>query len=374
MRTRVHNGRVFRDNEFHKEDLWIENGRFIADGANPSNEIDAEGRLVVPGYIDLQINGAYGVDFTREPQRVEEVARKIPSTGVTSFLPTVISTHQKEYYQLITALAPRKVSGGATILGLHLEGPFFNRDYHRAHAEKFMADLAEIHDLEQFYGSLEGVKMVTVAPELAGMFEAIAKLKSKGIVVSLGHSGASLADTKSAIAAGASSITHLFNAMRPFDHRNPGLIDAAILGPKINYTLICDGVHVNDHAVELAWRLNPEGLILVSDGVAGLGLPVGHYTLGGQKVEMRQNAAFLSGSNTLAGSLTGMDQAVRNLYHITGCSIAEAVAAAALRPAQLLGMENIKGTLLPGADADFLFLDDDLHVREVFLGGEKFNS
>lgn len=368
---RIYNGRILTEQGLHEGEIWCSNGRIVPRGVNATQSIDARGCIISPGYIDIQINGAFGVDFTTNAENVGEAARRLPSHGVTSFLPTIVSTERSDYRRLISLLQPRAISKGASILGIHLEGPFFNPRFRGAHADKHLQIPHVEGDLHAFYGSLSGVKIITLAPELPHMMEAIADLNARKIVVALGHSAASLDVVEHAIQLGAKIVTHLFNAMPSFHHRQPGLIDAVLLAPRMGYTMICDGAHLDKQAIELAWTLNPEGLILVSDGMEAMGMPPGVYQLGGRKVEILDNKAWINETETLAGSVVPIDGAVRHFHKITNCSLTQAIDLATRRPASLLGLENTKGTLKIGADADIIFLDDGLNVQSTFVSGQQ---
>lgn len=363
------NGRVMRDHQLCSGDLWVAGGKIVAPQPQADRVVDVGGLILAPGYIDLQINGAFGIDFTSEPQRVNEVALRLPEQGVTAFLPTLVSSPRERYRLLLQQLMESASSSqGAAVLGVHLEGPFLNPQYHGAHEAACVVDSFPA-SIEGFYGSLQGVRMVTLAPELPGAFEAIAELKRHGIVVSLGHSGASYRDTASALEAGAQGITHLFNAMTPLHQREPGMAVASLLHRESFYSLIVDGRHLHPAMVNLAWRCHPEGLVLITDAMAALGLDAGIYRLGPLEVERKGDEAMVVGTTLLAGSVLSMDQAVRNFKKFTGCSVVEAIEAATAHPAWLLGLTT-RGTLEVGAEADFLLLDDDLRVQQTFIAGQ----
>lgn len=232
-----------------------------------------------------------------------------------------------------------------------------------------------ISDVLSVYKSLDNVAMVTIAPEIPGALEVIAELHGKGIVVSLGHSAATLAVAEAAVANGAKCITHLFNAMNPFHHRDPhimGLLasDQIPSGTTMFYGLIADGIHTHPTALRIAHRLHPRGAVLVTDATAPMGLPPGIYPLGCQTVEVKNNRAVIAGTDLLCGSIATLDQCVRYFLQSTGCSLVEALEAATLHPAQLLGITSKKGTLDSDTDADFILLDDELNVRATYIAGE----
>jgi N-acetylglucosamine-6-phosphate deacetylase len=367
--TRYYNGRVLRDHELRQEDLWVKEGKIIAPQEKADKEEDVQGCIVAPGYIDLQINGGFGYDFSSAPDQVEQVAARLSQYGVTSFLPTLISSEAQFYRTALPHLQPRAGhQGRASILGIHLEGPFFCQEKHGAHDQTLLHE--HLGAIEAVYGDLEGVKMVTLAPELEGAKEAIHFLKSKGIVVSIGHTNADYETAKEAIQAGAAMATHLFNAMPPLHHREPGAVGAILENSSMSYSVIADYIHLHPALLHLIWKMHPDGLILVTDAIEALGLAPGDYQLGKQVVHVEEKAAYIKGTKTIAGSVLSLDAAVRHLRQATECSAVEALEAASLRPARLLGIDGVKGSLNIGADADFLLLDDQLYIKACYIAGE----
>ncbi len=366
---RFYHARILLDHQLIEGELWVSGGKIIPPQEKADLEIDVGGNILAPGFIDLQINGGFGCDFSRNPEKIEEVAKQLLSFGVTSFLPTVISSSPEQYRRLLPKLQPRSFGKeGATILGIHLEGPFFSPAYSGAHNPSLLLS-PEKNSLERTYGSLEGVKLVTLAPELLGASSCIELLQKQNIVVSAGHSAANFDQMRAGIDSGIRLATHLFNAMTPYHHRNPGIIGSVLLNPSLPYTLIADGLHLCPECILLCWRCHPEGLILISDATEALGMPDGNYQLGSLNIEARSHQIYLAGTQTLAGSNLQLDEAVRRLHAITQCSPAEALEAASLKPAELLNLSS-KGTLTPGADADFLILSPDLTVQATYLGGQ----
>lgn len=361
--VRFRGGRLLRNSSLVEEDLWIQGSRIIVPAAHCDEEVDVQGKIIAPGFIDLQINGAYGRDFSTDPDALEMICPVLPRHGVTSFLPTIISSTPEEYQRLLPRLVEQMKNppAGSIPLGLHLEGPFLHLDFAGAHPRE---KLSSIHNC---YGSLDNVKMVTLAPECHQGLEFMHMLKEKGIIASAGHTQATYREALQAIQGGISCVTHLFNGMPPFHHREPGWIGAA-LTQEVFFSIILDGIHVHPAAVNMAWKANPKGLFLVSDAMAALGLGDGTYRLGGQGVTVQGSTATLSGTNTLAGSVLGLDQAVRNLRAWSGCSSAEALEAASLKPANILGLTH-KGRLDVGADADFIILDRDLNLLTTYVFG-----
>jgi N-acetylglucosamine-6-phosphate deacetylase len=328
----------------------------------------ADGLLLAPGYVDLQVNGALGVDLTERPEGLWEVAAALPRWGVTSFLPTAVTGPLPVYGRALAALAAGPPPGwrGARPLGWHFEGPMLSPRRPGAHpVEHLRAPSAEI---VAGWSREAGVAMATLAPELPGALEVVRTLAARGVVVSMGHTEASAAEARAAVAAGVRSATHLFNAMAPMGHREPGPAGLVLGGGDVVAGLIADGVHVDPLVVALAWRaLGPERFVLVSDAMAGLGLPAGIHRLGGADVRVGPDGARLP-DGTLAGSAVGVDAGVRNLADFAGCPPADAVVAATRAPAALLGRGDI-GTLAAGAAGDLVLLDGGLRVVATVVGG-----
>ena len=369
MITCFHHPQLLKNHKIISEDLWISDGKIIPPQDQAHLTIDARELIIAPGYIDLQINGGFNCDFSSNPEKVEQVAKLLPQYGVTSFLPTIISSLSKQYPQLLSTLQPKRGLPGAEILGVHLEGPFLNPLNAGAHSTEFFRECQEFSHPEEFYGNLDGVKMVTLAPELPGALEWISTLASQNIVVSAGHSSATLEQMYQAMERGVSMATHLFNAMTPFYHRSPGIIGAVLGTQGFFYSIIADGFHLHPLTVDLIWRCQPQGLILISDAMASLGSEKEAFSLGSKKVEIRQDQGYIQGTEVLAGSVQSLDAAVRNLHQFTNCTLVEALEAASLKPAQVLGLKH-KGTLDIGADADLVILDDSLNVQACYVKGE----
>lgn len=371
MLTRFYNAKILRDHKILLEDLWVKDGKIVQPGLKADSEVNVKGLLIAPGYIDLENNGCFGFDFSADLDCVDNVSSYLPKYGITSFLPTIVSSNPYTYKRILPTIQPRKGNNGqAEILGIHLDGPFLNPKQAGAHSLNFIKpSFEEVSSLQDFYGSLEGVKMITLAPELPGALNAIYELNEKGIIVAVGHSLASYAEMQASVKAGVKVVSHLYNAMTHFHHRAPGIIGEVLSNTSLFYSIIADSAHVHPAAIYIAWKANPNGLFLVSNAIAALGLPEGIYHLGTLKVQVDRGKAYIEGTKRLAGSMVMMDLAVRWLRFCTGCSAIEALEAASLKPAQILGIQNKKGTLNFGADADFIFLDDHLHVQATYIHG-----
>jgi N-acetylglucosamine-6-phosphate deacetylase len=361
-------GRVLVGDELQSAAVTI-NGNMIGSvtAANVRNDIDATDLIVSPGFVDLQINGGFGIDLLTDPTGMWELGAQLLRTGVTAFLPTIITSPRLVSQAAIEALRLRPESyRGAEPLGLHFEGPMLNPDRHGAHpVEHLVAPQLSVIDN---WSPENGVTMVTIAPELPGAMPVIAELINRGVVVAAGHTNATSAEALAAVEAGVSAVTHLFNAMAPLVHRQPNLVGVTLTEPNLVAGLIVDGVHVDPIVVAAAWNAKgPSGIALVTDAVAAMGQPPGDYQFAG-----RQSTAGESGvrnsDGTLAGSALMMDQAVRNLVEFTGCDIPEALLAASRTPAQLVE-DHKRGRIKPDANADLVLLDEDLHVQMTIRGG-----
>ena len=340
--------------------------RDLTGASLPDAVIDAH--AISPGFIDLQVNGAFGREVADDPEAISDIASRLPSTGVTVFLPTLVSSAVDVYPRACEALLASRVAAGALPLGLHLEGPFLSLRRAGAHRAQAIKDAPD--DLFDAYCRYEAVRLVTLAPEAPGGLDRIRRLCSRGVVVSLGHTDASYEEFVQGIEAGARMTTHIFNAMSGFSHRAPGAIGAALVDDRVVAGLIADGVHCHTAAVRLAFRAKgPTGVALVTDAISGAGMRPGVYQLDGQDILVDETLAKLP-NGKLAGSILTMDQAVRNVVDWTGCSIAEACSMASEIPAKVVGLRS-KGTLAPGQDADLVLLDDDLKVAATFREGRR---
>lgn len=327
--------------------------------------VRADGLTAAPGFIELQLNGIGGHDFTTEPASMWTVGPALARHGVTAFLPTIVTSPRGGVEAALQAWRQGSASDDRPIpLGLHVEGPYLATARAGAH------DRSQLRppDPDEIAGwtTGDGLRVVTLAPELPGALEAIAQLTAAGVVVSIGHTDADAAATRRAIDAGARYATHLFNAMSPLSHRAPGAPGALLADARVTLGLILDGHHLDPLIASLVTRLAPGRISLVSDAIAALGLPDGAHRLGAAEVEVREAAARLA-DGTLAGSVAGLDACVRELARVN-VSPAAAVEAVTATPARLLG-ERDRGRLRPGARADLVLLDAGLVVRRTIVGG-----
>ncbi len=364
-------GDLLLGGRFTRGELRIEAGRIVAvEGAPTDGERGGplyEAAYIAPGFIDLQVNGGFGVEVGDDPGAIRTLAARLPETGVTAFLPTIITSPPELYPNAIAAFQAAQGTPGARPLGLHIEGPFLSPQRHGAHRRDLIAS-ADLRLLDPLLES-DAVRLITLAPERPDAPELIHRLKARGILISLGHTDATYEQFEAGVDAGARMATHLYNAMSPFGHRAPGAIGAALLDDRVAIGLIADGVHSHAASVRLAYRVKRASRIaLVTDMMAAAGMPPGTYALGGQRVTVDGTSARLA-DGTLAGSLLTMDRAVRNMVRWTDATPSDALRMASEVPARLVGMEN-SGRIAVGSDADLVLLDNDLRVQATIIKGE----
>ncbi|KAF9464983.1 Metallo-dependent hydrolase [Collybia nuda] len=485
------------DGSLLAKDLWIDEQRGIILDAQrtfylrkerPTRTFDLDGNILSPGFIDLQLNGAYGFDFSvyeddeSYRQGMKLVAEGIVETGVTSLLPTIITQEKSLYPTLLRLLRPFSTPKSATLLGWHAEGPYLNHSKRGAHAPPFLLSapdgtksfedvygIEHLLDNEDWLVSCEGqnvgVRLITAAPEIDGVMDAVGELSKRGVVFSIGHSVATSDTATAAVRYGARLITHLFNAMPQLHHRDPSIIGLLGASPHLSapmsplppypsrkgiplpgtpdsikamplsglaeaidgtetsthtpafadhgssvssdsvipssaptrkgsrselhlekgqiadmaferpfYGIIVDGIHSHPNSVRLAYSAYPEGCILITDAMKILdpNLRDGvHEWRDGQRFVKEGYRLYLEGTDTLAGSVITLDTSVRNFSRFTGCSLGEAIKCATYNPAKCLGIESRKGTLRPGADADFVVLDRKGVVLSTWVRGKE---
>ncbi|OJD16513.1 N-acetylglucosamine-6-phosphate deacetylase [Emergomyces pasteurianus Ep9510] len=433
--TKFTNCRIPVNGQLIEQDLWVDSssGKILQDQQAfyefqlcPDQTVDLGGRILAPGFIDVQLNGARGFDFS-VPQPTKEaydegfrkVNQALVRTGVTSYLPTLTSQESRVYKQVLPSLGPsggpRRAEDGAESLGAHVEGPFLSPGKNGIHSHSVLiAANTGFQDLIDCYGAenllvpqdistptasspspppnsvlCPNIKMITAAPEVGVMNSLIPAITSLNIIYSIGHSDATYEQALDALAAGASMITHLFNAMRPFYHRHPGIF--GLLGQQSQqtkrpyYGLIADGIHLHPTSIQIAYHAHPEGMVLVTDAMKLCGMPDGVYEwTNGERIVKRGALLTLEGSvdvngngqeGKIAGSSATLIECVNNFRRWAGTGVVEAVRAVTETPARMLGLEGVKGVLAPGADADLVVLGEDsegtLTVDQVWKFGVK---
>ena len=338
----------------------------IGEPVDGAKIFDAENNFVAPGFINVHIHGAAGVDAMDDDiSALKTLADFLPTTGVTSFLPTTMTMPLEKIHGALERIRRGKnFSHGARILGAHVEGPFINEKFNGAQAAENILP-ADFTLIENF---TDAIKIITVAPEICPA-EFISRCREKNIVVSIGHSAATYDEALAAIASGASHVTHLFNAQTGLHHRRPGIVGAA-LDSNATVELIADNVHIHPAAQRIVARCKPRSeIVLITDSFRACGLGEGVSELGGQKIFVRGNFATLA-DGRLAGSVVTMNTVLKNFHENTGMNVAACVELVTKNPATELGVYNRLGSLSVGKAADITIFDENFTVKKTFLGGK----
>jgi N-acetylglucosamine-6-phosphate deacetylase len=353
-------GAALVDGAFVPGDVELADGRIAAVGLGSANGSG----IASPGFVDLQVNGFAGVDFfSADADGYRRAGVSLLECGVTAYQPTFITSPEDA---LLAALAEVPQNGAAPrVLGAHLEGPFISPERLGTHPAEARRD-PDREMLERLLAA-GPVSHMTLAPELPGALELIDLLQQRGITVSCGHSDATAAEAREAFARGVRTVTHIFNAMRPFAAREPGLAGAALVASDVIVQVILDGVHLADDTARLVWQAAAGRVAIVTDAIAAAHAGDGSYTLAGVDFEVEHGVAR-NADQVLAGSTVCMIDAVRNLVAL-GAPVEAALAAASTVPAQIAGHPEL-GTLAPGSAADVVVLDDSLEIQRVLVGGE----
>ena len=349
----------------------------VADDAIPATARATRlaGGTLAAGFVDLQVNGGGGVMFNDAPTAatIAAIGRAHRAFGTTGFLATFISGARADMARAVTAVREAMDSGEPGVLGIHFEGPHINPARRGAHDARAIRPPAE-GDIDLLASLGAGRTLVTLAPECVTPAD-IAALAARGVIVAAGHSEANADTMDTAMAHGLTGVTHLFNAMGPLGHREPGAAGAALTRDRLACGIIADGAHVHWDVLRLAWRAKPRGtLFLVTDAMAPVGAPdAGVIRIGNETVRTVGGCLRLA-DGRLAGSLLNMGQAVRNCVMHAGIPLADALAMAAAYPADFLGLGESRGRLAPGLRADLVWLDDDLRVRATWIGGARSDT
>jgi N-acetylglucosamine-6-phosphate deacetylase len=340
-------------------------------------EVPLEGLIIAPGFIDLHLHGGNGAEvMSAIPSSLEEMAKFYATHGVTSFLATTLTANMDQLLAVARSFQFLNNSSykGAKCLGLHLEGPYLSPKFAGMHnlTEVRPPSLDEILQIHR--ASNNGLKMITMAPELDGALEIAAELVKLGIICAIGHSDAGYEIGLKAMEAGFSSVTHCFNQLRPFHHRDPGILGAALTKPELAVELIADGVHLHPVVFDMVWRLKgAENIILVTDAMSPTGMPEGTYqSLNGDLII--NAGAVRNEAGRLAGSILTLDEAIKNMLKFTECALTDVFRMVTYNPAKLLGINKHKGSLYSGKDADLVVLTTDLEVIMTMVGGEVISG
>ncbi len=439
--TKFTNGILLRDNDLVGGDLLVDShsgkivrpqSAFYESHLTPDETVDLNGKIISPGFIDVQLNGCYRFDFSVPSATyagdLRATNRLLIQSGVTSYLPSVTSSRPDVYHAVLPHLGPsgyrRIAEDGSESLGAHVEGPFLSPARNGIHNVDVLLKATSFADLEACYGAENlnpgsTIKKITAAPELGNMMSLIPELASRDIVFSIGHTDGSLSEGQKAIEAGATMVTHMFNAMRPFGHREPGIVgllgqnDSAPPTPRSSeasspissstssprhslnpskqsdnlstetirpfFGLIADGVHLHPSSVKIAYQAHPDGAILVTDAMKLAGCPDGTYDwTNGDRIIKKGPVLNLEANHRIAGSAVTLIECVNNFRRFTGCTVAEALACVTSHPARALGEEKRKGALDGDMDADLVILDlnedEELVVDQVWKFGKKVHG
>ena len=344
----------------------------VVAGIEPATE-PVEGCLggkttrILPGLIDVQVNGAFGDDFADPSADMDRICKGMLTFGVTGFVPTVVTSPAEAYGPILAHLRRPHRPGEARVLGVHIEGPFISPAYRASHDERHIR-LPNIEEAARWVEEGD-VRLFTLAPELPGALDLISFLVKRGVPVSMGHTNAGWDDARSAVESGASLVSHLFNAMRPFQHRDPGVV-GFVLATHTPASFIADGNPIAFETIQMLVRIKaPDELVLVTDAIAGLGMPPGRYPLAGREYISDGTCGRLP-DGTLCGSLLPMNKAIRNLVEKAGVDPSSAVRFATANAACVIGMEETLGHVEPGRVADLVLIDEAWEVEATIVAGK----
>ncbi|WP_216827356.1 N-acetylglucosamine-6-phosphate deacetylase [Alkalihalobacterium elongatum] len=350
----------------------IEKGNKLQEEIPKELTLNGNGLQAIPGFIDGHIHGTHGADVMDATQdSLEKIAKKLPEEGTTSFLATTITQSPENIEKALANIAVyNNRPNSAELLGVHLEGPFIEKSKAGAQPKEFV--ISPSIDLFNKWQSISGnkIKTITLAPEKDEDHIFIKTISNQGIKISAGHTNAGFNIMKKAVEAGVNQVTHLCNAMTGLHHRDIGLVGAAFLLQELRSELIADGIHVSPEMIKVIYQnIGPDRLILITDAIRAKGLEPGQYDLGGQRVTVNKNRAKLA-DGTLAGSVLKMIDAIKNIRQMTGAAIEDLIKMASYNPAKQLNLDNRKGSLNIGKDADILLVDDDLNIHYTICQGQ----
>jgi N-acetylglucosamine-6-phosphate deacetylase len=359
--------------------IVIDNGKIYevgksADVKIPKNceVVDVSGKYICPGFVDLLVHGGGGHGFADEDKSsIEKVSRYFLEHGSTTVLASLYAKPEKKLLNDVRSLADYiDAHPESNIRGIHMEGPYLNKELKGAMNEKYLWK-PSLESWDKLWTASKGkIKIMTIAPELPGSIEVMREAASQGVVLSIGHSTANYDEIEAAIDNGAAHVTHIFNAMKPFHHRNPGVILGSLLRNELKVELIADTLHVHPAVMELVLKLKgANGIILVSDSIRAGGMHEGEYEFADQKVIMKNKKAYLE-DGTLAGSTLTLNMAVRNMVETANARITDAVRMASVNGAKVINLENRKGILAAGKDADITILDKNYQVEMTIINGK----
>lgn len=371
----IQNCKIIFLDRIEKGSVLIENGKIKEiNPANPAADkiIDANGLYLSPGFVDVHIHGAGGHDTMEgTKEAINTIASTIVKRGTTSFTPTTMTVAGEDIAKAMQVIKDAKINGtdGANVLGAHLEGPFISPSAIGAQNPNYLIP-PSIENYNKIIGGCgDAVVSLTLAPEVDGAKELIKYLDEQGVVVSMGHTKATYAEAMEGIKCGCSHATHLFNAMTPFAHREPGVV-GAVFDSEITTETISDGIHIAYPSLRVAYKnKGTDKVLLVTDAMMACCMPDGKYSLGGQDVIVENGAARLL-NGALAGSILTLDNAVRNVFKNTNYPLYEVIKMASYNGAKHCRVDDRKGQIKEGFDADLILFDEDINIKSVFVNGK----
>ena len=364
----------------HETCIMIDDGKIVEIGSSLADNIsddieviDIGGRFVAPGFIDLHLHGGNGCNFNESDfDSFDRIIEHHLTKGTTSCLATLYVDEKEKLISAIEMIAKYiEHKGSNSILkGIHLEGPFLNPKMKGAMNEDFVWTASHEKWKMLETAGAGWIRMMTLAPEVSGVIAIMPEILRAGVRLSIGHSDSCYDDVEAAVATGLTQVTHIFNAMHPMHHRDPGIVGAAFLNNNLKIHLIADGIHVHPAIIKMLYNAKgANGITLISDAGPATGKEDGTYDMAGQSIKVDDGKVCLE-DGTLAGSILTMSKAVANMIEMVGVSLDDAVRMASLNPARVLGIEKSKGSIAVGKDADMVILDSDINVQMTLVGGE----
>lgn len=369
----IRNAKVYQeDGTFRTGNIYTEDDRIISEERLGDDVLEASGYYAVPGLTDIHFHGCDGYDFCDGTlEAIEAMARYEAKNGITTICPASMTLGEERLSQIYKAYRNYQSKTGAILCGINMEGPFLSKEKKGAQNADFLhePDIKMFRRLQEISGGL--IKLVALAPDGEGAMKFIEALQDQ-VVISIAHTASDYEHACAAIKKGARHVTHLYNAMPAFSHRNPGVVGAAFDAPECEVELICDGVHIHPSVVRATFSMFSENrIIMISDSMEATGMPDGKYSLGGQEVNVAGNLATLS-DGTLAGSATNLMDCVRICVKEMGIPLESAIKCAAVNPAKAIGIYDEYGSITPGKIANIVLLNEDLDIISVILKGRLF--
>lgn len=362
---------VYReDGSFEDGEVVMEDGIFRETASDPSEVTDGEGCYAIPGLIDIHFHGCVGYDFCDgSREAIEKMAEYEASQGITSIVPATMTLSREELIRIMTVAGEYENGQGAELVGINMEGPFLNREKKGAQDDKYIrpCDKTMYEELQRCSNGL--IRLVDIAPETEGAIEFLQSVKDE-VKISLAHTCADYETADRAFKNGADHVTHLYNAMPPFSHREPGVIGAAFDNKEVFVELICDGIHIHPSVVRATFAMfGSDRIVLISDSMRAAGLKDGQYTLGGQDVTVTGKRAVLTEGGAIAGSVTNLADCLRTAVKEMHIPLEEAVACATKNPARSIGIYDTVGSITAGKKANLVLLNKDLSLKSVYING-----